>query len=141
LLSYAQKQIFGYVYYERTFGMKKIFLLLLVLIAAFAFASCGTNDDTTEEETGTEVTESTSETTAALTTATLTTTELIVSGMTCNNCVNAVRRAVEELSGVKSVSVTLSGGIVTVEYDSSLDVTAIKNSITALGSKYSVTGG
>ena len=42
---------------------------------------------------------------------------LNVEGMSCNHCVNGIKKAVEELDGVISVEVSLEDKTVTVEYD------------------------
>lgn len=42
---------------------------------------------------------------------------LKVEGMSCSHCENAVKNAVGALDGVNSVSVSLEGKTVTVEYD------------------------
>ena len=43
---------------------------------------------------------------------------LNVEGMSCNHCVEAVKKAVGALNGVKIVDVNLEGKKVRVEYDS-----------------------
>lgn len=45
---------------------------------------------------------------------------LLVSGMSCGHCVNAVEGAVGKLNGVSNVNVQLSEGKVDVEFDSSM---------------------
>jgi copper chaperone CopZ len=47
----------------------------------------------------------------------MTTTKLKVSGMTCDHCVRAVTRALEETPGVSSAKVHLAGSTALVEYD------------------------
>lgn len=42
---------------------------------------------------------------------------LNVKGMSCMHCVNAVKRALSSLDGVKQADVVLSTGKVTVEYE------------------------
>lgn len=44
--------------------------------------------------------------------------KLNVEGMSCNHCVNAIKGAVQDIKGVKSVDVNLNEKTVTVEYDS-----------------------
>jgi len=44
---------------------------------------------------------------------------LDVKGMSCMHCVNAVKRALGALDGVKQADVVLATGKVTVEYDPS----------------------
>ena len=45
------------------------------------------------------------------------TTNLEITGMSCQNCVGHVTRALESLPGVSSVDVSLEGGRAVVEYD------------------------
>lgn len=45
---------------------------------------------------------------------------LNVEGMTCGHCEKSVKDSVGELAGVKSVSVNLDSGEVTVDHDGSL---------------------
>jgi copper chaperone CopZ len=45
---------------------------------------------------------------------------LTVKGMTCNHCVGAVTRALEETPGVRSARVDLEGGQAVVDYDDAL---------------------
>jgi copper ion binding protein len=47
-------------------------------------------------------------------------TTLTVKGMTCNHCVGAVTRALEETPGVRSARVDLEGGKAVVDYDDAL---------------------
>jgi copper chaperone len=44
-------------------------------------------------------------------------TVLIVEGMSCNHCVNAIEGSVGKLQGVSNVKVTLDEGKVEVSYD------------------------
>jgi copper chaperone len=44
-------------------------------------------------------------------------TTLIVSGMTCGHCVDSVRTALEDVSGVRSARVELDRGRAVVDYD------------------------
>ncbi|MSQ25827.1 MAG: heavy-metal-associated domain-containing protein [Dehalococcoidia bacterium] len=43
--------------------------------------------------------------------------DLKVHGMTCQNCVSHVTKAIQTIEGVKKVSVDLKAGKATVEYD------------------------
>lgn len=53
-----------------------------------------------------------------------------VEGMSCGHCVASVKKAVESLSGIKSVDVSLEKKQAVVEFDSdAADLTAIKNAI------------
>lgn len=47
----------------------------------------------------------------------MTKTTLNVEGMSCQHCVNRVKKAVGELAGVSSVDVDLENKTVTVEFD------------------------
>ncbi|GAE90062.1 copper chaperone CopZ [Acetivibrio straminisolvens] len=59
---------------------------------------------------------------------------LTVEGMSCNHCVNSIKKAVGSLQGVDNVDVDLEAKKVTVEYDSSkLNVETIKNTIEEQG--------
>jgi len=50
--------------------------------------------------------------------------------MSCNHCVNSIKKAVGGLEGVSNVDVDLKEKKVTVEYDSSkLEIETIKNAI------------
>ncbi len=62
-------------------------------------------------------------------------TEIIkVTGMTCGGCVNNVTRALTTVGGVSGVSVVLSEGLVTVQYDETLtDPSHLKAAIQAAG--------
>ncbi|HHV28910.1 copper chaperone CopZ [Acetivibrio mesophilus] len=56
--------------------------------------------------------------------------KLAVEGMSCNHCVNSIKKAVGNLDGVDNVEIDLEGKKVTVEYDSSkVKVETIKDSI------------
>ena len=44
---------------------------------------------------------------------------LNVEGMSCNHCVNGIKKAVGNIDGVISVEVNLDEKVVTVEYDQS----------------------
>ncbi len=57
------------------------------------------------------------------------TAELKVRGMSCNHCVEKVKRFVGEVSGVSKVEVDLEGGIVVVDFESPATCAAIKEAI------------
>ena len=42
---------------------------------------------------------------------------LKVSGMTCNHCVHAVKRTLEDIDGVEQANVDLQAGSAVIEYD------------------------
>lgn len=53
-----------------------------------------------------------------------------IEGMACGHCVASVKKAVESLSGVKSVTVSLEKKQAVVEFDdAATDLAAIKNAI------------
>jgi copper chaperone len=54
--------------------------------------------------------------------------ELDIRGMTCNHCVAAVRKALEEVNGVEDVDVRLEPGSATVRGDADVEdlVAAVK---------------
>lgn len=55
---------------------------------------------------------------------------LTVEGMSCNHCVNSIKKAVGILDGVDNVNIDLKAKTVTIEYDSGkVDVKAIKDTI------------
>ena len=55
---------------------------------------------------------------------------LTVEGMSCNHCVNSIKKAVGGHEGVSNVDFDLKKKKVTVEYDSSkLEIETIKNAI------------
>jgi copper chaperone len=59
------------------------------------------------------------------------TAELKVSGMTCNGCVNTVRKALEGVPGVQSADVDLAAGKAQVTYDPAR--TSTEAMVTAVG--------
>lgn len=40
-----------------------------------------------------------------------------VSGMSCSHCAGTVKKALDKIPGVESVSISIDEGIVTVDYD------------------------
>jgi len=55
---------------------------------------------------------------------------LTVEGMSCNHCVNSIKKVVGDLNGVDNVSVDLVGKKVSIEYDSEkVDIQTIKDTI------------
>lgn len=59
--------------------------------------------------------------------------KIIVEGMSCGHCVNHVKTALEELSGVNSVSVDLASKTAVVEASSEVDNADIKAAIEEAG--------
>lgn len=56
-----------------------------------------------------------------------------VTGMTCGHCVSSVTEEVQEIPGVRDVSVTLETGAVTVTSDQEIDDAAIKAAVEEAG--------
>lgn len=54
---------------------------------------------------------------------------IIVRGMTCHHCVMAVKRAIERLPGVESVSVDLESGLVEITGTGEMDRALIRTSV------------
>jgi Cu+-exporting ATPase len=61
------------------------------------------------------------------------TTELLVSGMTCNNCARHVTDAIQGVPGVRSASVSLEAGRATVRWNQCPDVPAVLTAVAAAG--------
>ncbi len=59
--------------------------------------------------------------------------ELKISGMTCQNCVRHVKEAISEVSGVKSVEVSLETATAKISSDSDLDQGALKTAVQEAG--------
>ena len=59
--------------------------------------------------------------------------KIIVEGMSCGHCVNHVKTALEELSGVSNVSVDLNSKAAVVEASSEVDNADIKAAIEDAG--------
>ncbi len=59
--------------------------------------------------------------------------ELKVQGMTCNHCVNTVRRALMSLEGVSEVKVELSTGSVEVELEKKVPLETLAKAIEEWG--------
>ncbi|MBA1334449.1 MAG: Copper chaperone [Firmicutes bacterium] len=58
---------------------------------------------------------------------------LHVSGMSCNHCVMAIKKAVGSISGVTNVEVSLEKGTVTVDYQEGLNPEEVKRAIEDTG--------
>jgi len=61
------------------------------------------------------------------------TTELEVTGMTCQGCVQSVRTVLERVAGVTSVDVTLEPGRAVVEHDGSVPPDGLVRSVEGAG--------
>jgi copper chaperone len=57
----------------------------------------------------------------------------VVSGMTCEHCVNSVRNEIGRIPGVSAVDVDLSSGGVTVTSAGPLDVDAVRAAVDEAG--------
>lgn len=64
-------------------------------------------------------------------------TNYVVSGMTCNHCVHAVKEEVSNVEGVSEVSVTLDGGRMQVNSLRPIDLADIADAVSEAGD-YSV---
>ena len=62
-----------------------------------------------------------------------TVTVLTVEGMTCNACIAAIKRAVNDIDEVNKVDVTLSTGRVVIEHIAGLDEALIRQAIIEIG--------
>jgi len=62
-------------------------------------------------------------------------TELVVTGMTCNNCARHVTEAIQSVPGVRNAAVTLQTGRASVKWNAgaTLDVAAVLSSVKAAG--------
>jgi copper ion binding protein len=69
------------------------------------------------------------------------TTDIAITGMSCQNCVDKVKTTLQELNGVKAVEVRLENGLATVKYDPALvTVPAMEAGIAKLGYEVGKTG-
>ncbi len=56
--------------------------------------------------------------------------ELIIEGMTCGHCINAVRKSLDKIEGLKVISVEIGKAVVEYDENSSIEsmiCTAIEN--------------
>ena len=63
----------------------------------------------------------------------MTTATYRVTGMTCDNCVQAVRREVSSLAGVTDVMVDLASGQLTIASEGPLDDQAVRAAVDEAG--------
>jgi copper chaperone CopZ len=63
-----------------------------------------------------------------------------VTGMTCDNCVAAVTRELEQLPGIRDVGVDLASGTVTVVSDGPLPIDEIRLAVDEAGYALAGTG-
>lgn len=61
------------------------------------------------------------------------TSNLTVSGMTCNHCVQSVQSEIGKLDGVTSVEVDLASGQVTIQSNDTLDPSALAAAVDEAG--------
>ena len=57
----------------------------------------------------------------------------VVKGMTCGHCVGTITGEITKLPGVRDVQVELSTGVVTVESDDPLDMSAVTAAVDEAG--------
>jgi len=108
--------------------MKRIILFILTIAVMFTLTAC--EEDSQNPATEPNETEDPSLTTNQPDTIK---TELTVWSMTCDKCVNKIKKALSELDGIIEVEVDLDEESVTVEHDPELDIDLIKNTITKEG--------
>lgn len=60
-------------------------------------------------------------------------TTVTVSGMSCGHCATSVREEICDIPGVYAVNVDLASGNVTIDSDSTIDGTAIRNAVEDAG--------
>lgn len=60
-------------------------------------------------------------------------TDIVVTGMTCGHCVNAVTKELTALPGVTQVDIDLASGAVAIESDAPLDTAAIAAAVEEAG--------
>jgi copper ion binding protein len=63
----------------------------------------------------------------------MTATTYQVNGMSCAHCVQAVTREIEQLDGVRTVSVDLATGVVTVSSEAPLDDALVREAVDEAG--------
>jgi copper ion binding protein len=106
--------------------MKKIILHVLLVTIAFTLSACGgkkfNNPMTKQTEQSEQITEQP-----------YTKTELTVEGMSCNNCVNAVEKALSNLDGVIEVSVDLETSKAVIIHNADVSVEDIKECVMNVG--------
>ena len=56
-----------------------------------------------------------------------------ITGMTCQHCVKAVTRALEDIDGIKNVSVNLEEGEATFDEKGSVDIAVVRGKIEDAG--------
>ena len=61
------------------------------------------------------------------------TTTVKIKGMSCNHCVMAVSKALEQIEGLNDVQVDLSNGRATLYHDGPIDVGRVKDQIENAG--------
>jgi len=60
-------------------------------------------------------------------------TSVRIKGMSCNHCVQAVSRSLQDLPGLKKVEIDLSDGIVSLDHDDNLDIKVVEDRIVKAG--------
>ena len=59
--------------------------------------------------------------------------ELKISGMSCVNCANSIKKSALKIPGIKSANVDFNTHCAVFEYDQNADIEALKNKIIKLG--------
>ena len=99
----------------------KIKLLLITLIL-FAFACQNTPKENAQKENNQEVLANAKKI------------EIVIKGMTCTGCENAIQNTIDNFDGVYSSKADFKKGIAVFEFDSTkVDIIKVKNAINELG--------
>lgn len=61
------------------------------------------------------------------------TTTVRIKGMSCNHCVQAVAKALQDLPGLTKVEINLSTGVASLDHDDDLDIKAVQDRIVNAG--------
>ena len=59
--------------------------------------------------------------------------ELKISGMSCVNCANSIKKSALKIQGIKSANVDFNTHCAVFEYDQNTDIEALKSKIIKLG--------
>jgi copper chaperone CopZ len=110
--------------------MKKL-LFLLAFAIVFMFVACDDDENGTSSQQTTAVQPDSSDGSdnGQPDDGSPITTTLIVGGMTCRSCVNAVNKEVSAIDGVISVTVDLNSGETVVVHEPGVSVDEIKDAI------------
>lgn len=61
------------------------------------------------------------------------TTTIHIKGMSCNHCVQAVTRALQDLAGLQRIEINLESGTATLEHRDPLDMKQVRHQIEMAG--------